>query len=75
MFKKLGKPLLLHVYRSQMRCLSHLVSLLLLPEASPVRCFGHVSPAGGPEDNPGDTGETLSPGRPGNALGSLRTAD
>ena len=62
------EPLLLHIERSQLRWLGHLVRSLL--DASLVRCSGHVPPGGGPGEDPGHAGGTMSLGWPGNALGS-----
>ena len=61
------EPLLLHVERSQLR-LGHLFRSLL--DASLGRCSGHVPPGGGPGEDPGHAGETMSLGWPGNASGS-----
>ncbi|XP_061622105.1 furin (paired basic amino acid cleaving enzyme) a isoform X2 [Phyllopteryx taeniolatus] len=54
------ESLLLHIERSQMRWLGHLIRM---PP-------GHVPPGGDPGDDPGHAGETTSFGWPGNALGS-----
>ncbi|TWW81034.1 R2DM Retrovirus-related Pol polyprotein from type II retrotransposable element [Takifugu flavidus] len=62
--------LLLRVERSQMGWLGHLVRMP--PDASLVRCSGHVPPVGDPRGDPGHVGETMSLDWPGNAWGSLR---
>ncbi|TWW74533.1 hypothetical protein D4764_14G0005360 [Takifugu flavidus] len=57
------EPLLLHIKRSQMRWLGHLVRMLL----------GHL-PVGGPQEDPGHVGETMSLDWSGNAWGSAWTS-
>ncbi|TWW80182.1 hypothetical protein D4764_10G0012120 [Takifugu flavidus] len=52
------EPLLLRVKRNQMRWLGHLVRML--PGRLPVRCSGHIPPVGGPQEDPGHAGETMS---------------
>ncbi|TWW63118.1 hypothetical protein D4764_03G0001260 [Takifugu flavidus] len=65
------EPLLLRVEKSQMRWLGHLARM---PPGRLVRCSGHVPPAGGPWEDPGHIGETISLDWSGNAWGSSRTS-
>lgn len=46
------------------------ISFRCLPDASLTRCSGHVPPGGGPGEDPGHTGGTISLSWPGNTLGS-----
>ncbi|TWW62808.1 hypothetical protein D4764_04G0014550 [Takifugu flavidus] len=61
------ESLLLHVERSQMRWLGHPL------DASLVRCSGHVPPVGGPREDPGHVGETMSLDWSDNAWGFPQT--
>lgn len=62
------KPLHLCIERNQLRWLEHLVRMSPEPMG---RCFRHAQPGGGPWEDPGHAGETMSPGLSGNDLGCL----
>ena len=63
------EPLLLHIERSQLRCLGHIGCPL---DSSLGRCSWHAPLGGDPEEVPGHAGVTMSHGWPGNTLGSSR---
>ena len=72
--EELGVDPLLHIERSQMRWLGHLVRMPpgCLPDASLVSCSGHVPLVGDPREDPGHAEEAMSLGWPRNASGSPR---